>query len=183
MAAYDLPILLHPRRTNTTIDYVGESRSKFLVYTNFGWPYESSMAMARLAFGGVFERFPTLKVITHHAGGLVPFFHKRIELSWDFNEQLMGYERDGASRETPPLSLYRRFYCDTAIQGNTSALMCALDFFGPDHMVFATDTPYDDQFGERVYRETIPAVEAMPVTDAVKQQIFEANARRLFKLG
>ena len=43
------------------------------------------------------------------------------------------------------------------------ALMCALDFFGPDHMVFATDTPYDNEFGERVYRETIPAVEAMPV--------------------
>ena len=71
---------------------------------------------------------------------------------------------------------YRRFYCDTAIQGNTAALMCALDFFGPDHMVFATDTPYDNEFGERVYRETIPAVEAMPVSDAVKQQIFEGNA-------
>jgi predicted TIM-barrel fold metal-dependent hydrolase len=103
-------------------------------------------------------------------------------LSWDFNEQLMGYERDGAPGDTPPVERYRRFYCDTAIQGNTAALMCALDFFGPDHMVFATDTPYDNLFGERVYRETIPAVEAMPVSDAVKQQIFEGNARRLFRL-
>jgi predicted TIM-barrel fold metal-dependent hydrolase len=182
MAEYDRPILLHPRRTNTTIDYAGEAKSKFLVYTNFGWPYESSMAMARLAFGGVMDRFHNLKIITHHAGGLVPFFHKRIELSWDFNEQLMGYERDGAPGDTPPIERYRRFYCDTAIQGNTAALMCALDFFGPDHMVFATDTPYDNQFGARVYRETIPAVEAMPVSDAVKQQIFEGNARRLFRL-
>ena len=57
-----------------------------------------------------------------------------------------------------------------------------VDFFGPDRMVFATDTPYDNEFGERVYRETIPAVEAMPVSDAVKQQIFEGNARRLFRL-
>ena len=40
MAEYDLPILLHPRRTNTTIDYAGEAKSKFLVYTNFGWPFE-----------------------------------------------------------------------------------------------------------------------------------------------
>ena len=182
MAEYDRPILLHPRRTNTTVDYAGEAHSKFLVYTNFGWPYESSMAMARLAFGGVMDRFPNLKIITHHAGGLVPFFHKRIELSWDFNEQLMGYERDGAPGEPPPIERYRRFYCDTAIQGNTAALMCALDFFGPDRMVFATDTPYDNQFGERVYRETIPAVDAMPVSDAVKQQIFEGNARRLFRL-
>jgi len=183
MAEYDRPILLHPRRTNTTIDYAGESKSKFLVYTNFGWPYESSMAMARLAFGGVMDRFPDLKIITHHAGGLVPFFHKRIELSWDFNEQLMGYERDGATGDLAPVERYRRFYCDTAIQGNTAALMCALDFFGADRMVFATDTPYDNEFGARVYRETISAVEAMPVSDDVKQHIFERNAQRLFKLA
>lgn len=182
MAAYDLPILLHPRRTNTTPDYAGEAKSKFLVYTNFGWPFETSKAMARLAFGGVMERFPSLKIITHHAGGLVPFFHKRIELAWDFNEQLMGYQRDGETGTTPPGELYRRFYCDTAIQGNTPALMCAHDFFGADHMVFATDTPYDNEFGERVYRETIPAVEAMPISDVEKQQIFEGNARRLFRL-
>ena len=50
-----------------------EERSKFLVYTNSGWPYESSAAMARLAFGGVLERFPTLKIVTHHAGGMIPY--------------------------------------------------------------------------------------------------------------
>ena len=178
----DLPILLHPRRTNTTADYDGESTSKYLIYTNFGWPFETSKAMARLAFGGVLERYPGLKIITHHAGGLVPFFHKRIELSWDFNERRMGYARDGQTLSRAPIEYYRAFYCDTAIQGNTTALMCACDFFGPDHMVFATDSPYDDELGERVYRETIPAVEAMPIGEDSKQKIFEDNARRLFRL-
>jgi len=182
MQACDLPILLHPRRTNTTPDYATEERSKFLVYTNFGWPFESSAAMARLAFGGVLERFPGLKIITHHAGGLIPFFHKRIELSWDFNVERMGYQKDGQTLSRPPLDYYRMFYCDTAIQGNTPALMCALEFFGVDHMVFATDTPYDDELGTRVYRETIPAVEAMPISNADRRKIFEDNARRLFKL-
>jgi predicted TIM-barrel fold metal-dependent hydrolase len=182
MAAYDLPVLLHPRRTNTTPDYAGEPTSKFLVYTNFGWPFETSKAMARLAFGGVLDRCPSLKVVTHHAGGLVPFFHKRIELAWDFNEQLMGYMREGAPRDRPPLDLYRRFYCDTAIQGNPSALMCAYEFFGADHMVFATDTPYDNEYGERVYRETIAGVDAMAISAAARQQIYEGNARRLFRL-
>ena len=119
---------------------------------------------------------------THEAGGMVPFFHKRIELSWDFNERLMGYTGDGQRRTRAPLDRYRSFYCDTAIQGNTSALMCAHDFFGTDHMLFATDCPYDDELGERVYRETIPAVEAMAVSDEDKRKIFEGNARRLFKL-
>ena len=182
MQDYDLPILLHPRRTNITADYVDEATSKFLVYTNFGWPFETSKAMARLAFGGVMERFPRLKIVTHHAGGMVPFFHKRVELSWDFNERLMGYQRDGQTLSRKPLDYYRSFYCDTAIQGNTVALMCAHDFFGTDHMMFATDCPYDDELGERVYRETIPAVEAMDLDAAAKAKIFEGNARRLFRL-
>ena len=182
MAAYDLPILLHPRRTNTTADYAGEPTSKFLIYTNFGWPFETSMAMARLAFGGVMERFPTLKIVTHHAGGMVPFFHKRIELSWEFNERLMGYQHDGQRMTRRPIEYYKSFYADTAIQGNTPALMCAFEFFGADHMVFATDSPYDDEMGERVYRETIPAVDGMPVSVDDKRKIFEGNARRLFRL-
>ena len=53
--------------------------------TNRRWPWRGWLSAACM------ERFPNLKIITHHAGGLVPFFHKRIELSWDFNEQLMGY--------------------------------------------------------------------------------------------
>jgi predicted TIM-barrel fold metal-dependent hydrolase len=183
MQAYDLPILLHPRRTNSTPDYATEDRSRFLVYTNFGWPFESSAAMARLAFGGVLERCPTLTIITHHAGGLIPFFHKRIELSWDFNRERMGYQDDGQTLSRSPIDYYRRFYCDTAIQGNTPALMCAYEFFGADHMVFATDTPYDNELGSRLYRETIPAVAAMPIAEADRRKIFEGNARRLFKLG
>ena len=56
MQQHDLPVLLHPRKTNTTPDYKDEERSKFLVYTNFGWPFETSLTMARLAFGGVLEK-------------------------------------------------------------------------------------------------------------------------------
>ena len=182
MQEYDLPILLHPRRTNTTADYADEEKSRFLIYTNFGWPFETSKAMARIAFGGVFERFPRLKILTHHAGGMVPFFSKRVELSWEFNQQLMGYQRDGQTLSKPPIEYYKQFYCDTAIQGNTAALMCALDFFGVDRMMFATDSPYDDEMGVRVYRETIPAIEAMTISDDDKRKIFEGNARAFFKL-
>ena len=182
MAAFNLPILLHPRRTNTTADYDGEKTSKYLVYTNFGWPYESSVAMARLAFGGTLEKFPALKIVTHHAGGMIPYFHKRIQLSWDFNEMRMGYRHDGQALTRSPLEYYRLFYCDTAIQGNTPALMCAYEFFGADHMVFASDTPYDNELGGRVTRETLEGVMAMPIDEASRRKILVDNARRLFRL-
>jgi len=182
-AERDVPVLLHPRRTNTTPDYPDEELSRFLVYTNFGWPLETSKAMARIAFGGVLRRHPSLKIVTHHAGGLIPYFHKRVELSWDFNVRRMGYPYDGDEAGRDAVEAYRAFHCDTAIQGNTPALMCAHAFFGADRMLFATDSPYDDEFGERVYRETIPAVEAMSIPDEEKQAIFEGNARRLLRLA
>jgi uncharacterized protein len=181
MEAYNLPILLHPRKTDATPDYPGETASKYLIFTNFGWPYETSKAMARMAFGGVFDRYPKLKVLTHHAGGMIPYFSKRVQLSMDFNEMRMG-RRDDIPLTKSPLDYYRMFYCDTAIQGNAPALMCAFDFFGPDHVLFATDTPYDNQLGERVYRETLAGVEEMSITAQEKQKIYADNARRIFRL-
>jgi len=181
MESLNLPIFLHPRRTNTTADYPGEKTSKYLIFTNFGWPFETSRAMGRMAFGGVLDQYPNLKVITHHAGGMIPFFSKRIQLSWDFNEMRMGYRTEHPLRKAP-LDYYRMFYCDTAIQGNTPALMCAYEFFGPKKMLFGTDMPYDNQLGERVCRETIQAIQKMNISDVEKGMIFEKNVRRIMRL-
>lgn len=181
MSNMNLPVFLHPRRPNTTPDYEGETASKFLVYTNFGWPYETSKAMARIAFGGIFDSYPNIRIVTHHAGGMIPYFRKRIETLWDFNEMRMGYRPERPLKKAP-LEYYRMFYCDTAIQGNTSALLCAYDFFGLDHMLFGTDTPYDSQLGERVYHETIKGIQEMPIPEEEKNMIFEGNIKKLLRL-
>jgi len=44
----------------------------------FGWPYDTTVAMARLVFSGIMEKYPNLKILTHHLGGLVPFYSERI---------------------------------------------------------------------------------------------------------
>lgn len=181
MQNYDLPVVLHPRKTNKIPDYPGEDTSKYLVYTNFGWPYATSVAMARIAFG-VFVHYPKLKVLTHHGGGMIPFFHRRAEFSWDLHQTRMGYEADGQTLTQAPIDYYRMFYCDTVLQGNTPALMCALDFFGEDRMLFGTDAPYDTGMGEKVNRETIAAVDAMDISAETRQKIYVDNARKLFRL-
>ena len=79
MAARDLPVWLHPTRTADTPDYGAERFSRFEMWWCFGWPFETSVAMARLVLTGLFDRHPALKVITHHGGGMIPFFDKRIE--------------------------------------------------------------------------------------------------------
>jgi predicted TIM-barrel fold metal-dependent hydrolase len=75
------------------------------------------------------------------------------------------------------------FYNDTAIHGNTPALMLAYHFWGADHIVFGADMPLGDyERGVRSYRQTISAIEAMEISDGEKRQIFADNARRLLRL-
>jgi predicted TIM-barrel fold metal-dependent hydrolase len=74
------------------------------------------------------------------------------------------------------------FYFDTAINGNTAALMCAYRFCGVNHMLFASDMPYDNEFGARSIRQTINAIQEMDVEDREKTKIFGDNIRRLIDL-
>jgi len=180
MVELDRPIFLHPMREATTPDYPGEEMSKFRVWTNIGWPYATGMAMTRLVYGGVMEKFPDLRIITHHCGGIIPFVIGRLDWSYDFNEMRMGY-RDVYLKEKP-LQYFRRFYYDTAVNGNTPALNCGLALAGVDRMVFATDHPFDSQNGLRLIRDTIESVEAMGLSERDKKKVFAGNAVSLLRL-
>jgi len=82
-----------------------------------------------------------------------------------------------------PIEYYRTFYVDTAIHGDPLSLMCARGFYGAEHMLFAADMPLGDrEFGNRSYRQTINAIEAMDITDNERRAIFEDNARKLLRL-
>jgi len=61
MTSFDLPIWIHPARGADFPDYLTEEKSKYEIWFVFGWPYETSVAMARLVFGGYFDQFPNLK--------------------------------------------------------------------------------------------------------------------------
>jgi uncharacterized protein len=182
MCQYDLPILIHPCRGPEVADYSTESESKYAIYRYFGWVYETTAAMARLVFGGVLQRYPTLKVVTHHCGAMVPFLSQRISSLFNYDEmRRKELYADGLNR--PPVDFFRMFYNDTAIQGNTSALMCAHAFFGADHLLFGTDMPMDSQDGDANIRDTIDAIEKMAIPEIEKNKIFEHNARKLFRLA
>ena len=181
MAQHDLPIWIHPRRAQTYADYRTEQESKYRIFSVFGWPFETTVAMARIVFSGVLERLPNLKFITHHCGGMVPYFRERVIGSY---ERIFKDIGDNVKQKLskPHIEYFRMFYNDTAINGNTSALMCAYEFCGADHMLFGTDMPFDTEYGARNLRQVSAAVEKMAISDEEKQKIFAGNARRLLKL-
>jgi predicted TIM-barrel fold metal-dependent hydrolase len=180
MVELDRPIYIHPLKEMTIADYEGEPISKYRVWTKLGWPYATALAMTRLVYGGVLEKLPNLKIITHHCGGLIPYLAGRIDWNDDFNEMRMDH-RDTYLKENA-LTYYRRFFYDTAVNGNTAALECGRSFAGLDQMVFATDMPFCNQMGLRLIRDTIESVERMQITAEEKRKIYQENAVNLLRL-
>ena len=181
MAVYDLPIWIHPKRPINYSDYRSLNESKYYVYHVFGWPYETTAAMTHLVFGGVLERHPGIKIITHHCGAMVPFFDQRIAGAYSASAIIHG-EEHGDRLSRPPLEYFKMFYADTALSGSTPGLMCGYEFFGADHLLFGSDMPFDVEQGALMPRKTIQSVEQMAITDSEKKMIYEGNAKRLMHL-
>jgi aminocarboxymuconate-semialdehyde decarboxylase len=186
LATRDLPIWLHPYRGADVADFKGEDRSHYEIWWTFGWPYETSAAMARLVFAGCFDRWPALKIITHHMGAMAPYFAGRVGPGWDqlgartSDENLSAVLATLAKR---PLDYFKMFYADTALFGAYDATVCGLAFFGADHVLFASDAPFDPEKGPMYIRETIAIIDRLPISDAEREQIYWRNAEALLKLG
>lgn len=185
IAEHDLPVWIHPYRGADNSDYPMEDKSKYEIWFVLGWPYETSVAMSRLVFSYIFDEFPDLKIITHHLGGTIPYSEGRVGTSWD---QLGSRTSDEdytvilKKLKKPHLEYFKGFYADTATFGGENAMKCGLEFFGVDHVLFASDCPFDPEKGPGYIRETIRIIEELPISDEDRKKIFEGNARRLLKL-
>jgi aminocarboxymuconate-semialdehyde decarboxylase len=184
MASHDTPVWLHPARGARFADYQSEEQSLFEIWWTFGWPYETSVAMARIVFAGLFDRHPGLKIITHHMGGMVPYFEGRVGHGWD---QLgtrttdVDYSQVLRTLHRRPLEYFKLFYADTALFGAAAATACGLSFFGVERVLFASDTPFEPQPGLYI-RETIDAIDRLAISDEERARIYSGNTEALLKL-
>lgn len=184
MTRYNLPIWIHPQKRGDIPDYASEKYgSKYNIWHVWGIIYETTVAMTRLVFSGVLQKYPDLKIITHHCGAMVPYFSDRINSHYDLAEMRHAPQRDFKRGLTEkPIEFFRKFYNDTVLGGNTSALMCAYEFFGAEHLLFGTDAPYDAQFGATITGGIIDAIQRMAIPESEKKKIFLDNAIKLCRL-
>jgi len=165
--------------------YPTEERSQFEIWWTFGWPYETSVAMARVVFAGLFDRWPALKIISHHMGAMAPYFAGRLGPGWD---QLGARTSDEdlslvlKRLHKRPIDYFRMFYGDTALFGAYDATVCGLQFFGVDHVLFASDAPFDPEKGPMYIRETLSVVDRLPISAEERERIYWRNAAALLKL-
>ncbi|MGN6462974.1 MAG: amidohydrolase family protein [Pseudolabrys sp.] len=179
VARHGMSIWLHPARPPTVPDYPTETMSKFEIWWAFGWPYESSAAMARLVFSGLFDRHPRLRIITHHLGAMIPFFAGRINQGWGKQLGTRTADMDAAllpqQLQRNPAEYFKLFYGDTALSGSASATRCGLDYFGNKQVLFGTDFPYDAEGGAILVRETIASLDALDLPRKEREAIDRGN--------
>lgn len=130
----------------------------------FSWEYELSQAMLDLVQANIFEKYPNLKILIHHAGAMVPFFSGRIKY-------ILG---DQANED------FKKFYVDTAILGNTPALQLAIDYYGINHVLFGTDAPFAimPSGPEDVVKD---AIDNLKISDEDKEKIYYKNYLEFLK--
>ena len=185
MARLDLPVWVHPMRLANHPDYMTEDESEAEIWFMFGWPYETAACMTRLIFAGIYDKLPNLKIISHHMGGVIPYFAGKLELG--FSQLFTGtvehnpaQEKYGLKRE--PREYFKLLYGDTATNGSLPAMQCGHAFFGTERALFATDAPFDPLGGAHLIRGTIAALDALDVPEAERARIYHGNAVELLKL-
>jgi predicted TIM-barrel fold metal-dependent hydrolase len=173
LVEHDLPLLIHP--THWESYPLVDMDTAWRMMHVFGWPFDTTQAVWRLIFGGVIDRYPSLKVVTHHMGAMLPYFVRRIETTFDLHLK---------DKLPHHISQYwGNFYGDTAVDGAVAAYPCGYAFFGPDRLMYGTDYPFGPQVGEAYIRDNLAGVKAMDIPSQDMEKILGGNAKKLLKIA
>ena len=185
MVGYDLPIWLHPYRGADFPDYLTEQASEYQIWWTFGWPYDTSAAMARIVFAGLYDRWPSLKIIAHHMGAMVRIRRPgRTGLGSARRAHVRSRSVAGAERAAEAADrLFQDVLCRHGAVRRLRRHGVRAQFYGVPNVLFASDAPFDPERGPMYIRETIAIIERLPISAAEREQIFWKNAAALLKVS
>lgn len=168
------PIWTHPSRPPIIADFPDQKVSEYNIFQAYSWLLDSSAAMTHIAFKGVLQRFPNVKIVIHHHGALVPLFVDRVMEGIKFFEKNTGKKED--IRVEDPVGHLKKFYVDTATQGfDTVKLQNAVDFFGVERCLFGTDCPMSLSSGEEFVQDALRSLEALKLPQGDLEKIYYQN--------
>ena len=127
-----IPVLLHPQHSDTSQELEGFGDA---LPVSLGFPFQTTAAVAQLAFAGVLERFPDIRLVASHGGGSLPFLAARLDAVW------RSYATAQERVKTPPSQQLSLIYLDVVVF-HDRAMKAAADLVGPSQLCFGTDHPF-----------------------------------------
>ena len=168
----DIPVFIHPGDVSpgTTRDY--------RLTSSIARPGDLCLALARLIVRGIFEQFPSLKLVASHLGGGICEVIGRMDFAYDMVDELyfLGpYEP--VLIKYPPSHYLKMMYFDSACYYAPAARMC-VDSVGPDHFLLGTDAPPLNA----IKRKGMDVLNEIGLSPTDKAKVLGGNAKKLLNL-
>jgi predicted TIM-barrel fold metal-dependent hydrolase len=180
--ALDVPLYIHPTDPPQAIMDIYYKDYPALMQS-WGWQVETGTHLLRLMSGGVFDRYPHLKVIVGHMGELIPFSLKRINTALTMGNWLLASQSkdtESADRKGMQNSVFHymreNVFITTSGVFDQAALNCAIAELGIEHVLFSVDDPFGDNF------EAVEFLNKAQLSQEDKEKLAHGNAERLLKL-
>ena len=167
LESLSMPIFVHPQ----TINPIGYERIKDPLLTPaIEFVFDTTICIGKLIMSGTLNRFPDLKFIFAHFGGVTPFIKERFDSIY---RMLRGRDivKDLFAL---PSEYLRRIYVDTSGVTSSHALMCTLEMVGAEHILWGSDYP-----GNPDIPASINAIEELEIPAREKTKILGANIERV----
>lgn len=163
----DVPLFVHP----IVPAHIGAMREYRIVAVE-GFLFETSVAVSRMIYSGLLDRYPNLTLILAHMGGTLPFLAERMDRGFEV------YPECREKISEPPSIALKKMYMDTFPHSQKAIEFC-IDFAGADKLLMGSDYPH--QIGD--LPGAVSTINDLAISDADKALILGGNARRVLKVG
>jgi len=162
----DIPVFMHP----PSVGFGEERLNIYRLASSVGRPMDGALAISRLIVRGIFEKFPTLKLVGSHLGGGICEMIGRMDYAFNLQEEPMLIRH-------PPSHYLKMMYLESTCY-HAPAARCAMDTVGVDHFVFGTDAPPL----KPLKKAGVAIIRSLKLAPADEAKVFSGNARKLLKI-
>jgi len=166
-----VPIYLHPALPHPDVVKAYFQGYEELARAGWGFAVDTSCHFLRIMFGGVFDAYPSLKIILGHLGEGLPFAMHRL------NAHTHAAAARRGLKKTPLEYLRDNLVVTTSGNWYEPAFVCTLLALGADNILFAIDWPYEAN------RTGMEYLRKLAVSDDDRAKIAHRNAERLLRLS
>ena len=171
-AGLGVPIYIHPRSPSPAM--AQPYRKYHLEHAIWGYAVETGLHAVRLIMSGVFDAYPTLKIVIGHMGENIPYALYRMD--WMHARATVAMDRPKL-KLTPSEYFKRNFMITTSGVNWHAPLKFCIEVLGADNIMWAVDYPYQET------HEAVRFMNEAPIPDEQKAKIFHRNAERVFRIS
>src|SRR5437870_8026366 len=131
----DIPVFIHPGDATTP------AMADYRLASSIGRPADNCLSLARMIVRGLFEQFPTLKLVGAHLGGGICEVIGRMDYAYELQEEAFFLGPYEPMLITKKPSEYLKMLRMDSVSYHMPALMCAIQSIGVEHMLFGADAP------------------------------------------